>query len=430
MPRFNRKLRFTRQPEYVFHHPLIRAVAYEAQLKTDRSASHRRVAATIQARDPESLDENAQLIAEHLEAAGDLHAAYAWHMRAATWAMNRDIDAARRSWEHARHIADGLPTDDPGRTAMRIAPRTMLCGSAWRGHADTDISGHFQELRELCTTAEDKPSLAIGMTGLVADHLFHARVRPASRLASEYMELLDSIGDPTLTVALSAVAIFTKLETGETADALRWSQAAIDAAADDPTKGNVIMGCPLAVALALRGLAQCFLGHPGWREDLDRAVAMARTTNPLSHVLVVAYKYAPLITAGVLVADETALHEIDEALHIAERTSDDDTLGNARTALGLALVHRGDPDCERGSQLLHHVRDMSRQQRYSRLESPLIDVYIARERAQARRPGWRPTTNARSHRRFVQARTGPVVRSSHRRSGADAAGPWHRGRSA
>ena len=73
---------FTRQPEYVFHHPLIRAVAYESQLKSDRAELHRRVAAAIEQRDPESVDENAALIAEHLEAAGDLHAAYRWHMRA------------------------------------------------------------------------------------------------------------------------------------------------------------------------------------------------------------------------------------------------------------------------------------------------------------------------------------------------------------
>ena len=36
------QVRFTRQPEYVFHHPLIRAVAYESQLKSDRAELHRR----------------------------------------------------------------------------------------------------------------------------------------------------------------------------------------------------------------------------------------------------------------------------------------------------------------------------------------------------------------------------------------------------
>ena len=76
------QVRFTPSAEYAFRHPLIRAVAYESQLKSDRAQLHRRLAAAIEARDPAAADENAALIAEHLEAAGDLHAAYGWHMRA------------------------------------------------------------------------------------------------------------------------------------------------------------------------------------------------------------------------------------------------------------------------------------------------------------------------------------------------------------
>ena len=196
------QIRFTRQPEYVFHHPLVRTVAYESQLKSDRAELHRRLAAAIQEHDPASADENAALIAEHLEAAGDRHAAYGWHMRAATWATNRDIGAARLSWEKARKIADALPIDEPNRAAMRIAPRTMLCGTAWR--VDVNVAGdRFDELRQLCTAAGDKASLAIGMAGLVGDHAFQDQVREASQLASEAMALIDSIGDPTLTVGLS-----------------------------------------------------------------------------------------------------------------------------------------------------------------------------------------------------------------------------------
>jgi class 3 adenylate cyclase len=116
------QITFTGDPAYVFHHPLIRTVAYESQLKSDRAELHRRLAAAIEARSPASADENAALIAEHLEAAGDGHAAYDWHMRAATWATNRDIAAARRSWERARRIADALPAEDPKRAALRIAP--------------------------------------------------------------------------------------------------------------------------------------------------------------------------------------------------------------------------------------------------------------------------------------------------------------------
>jgi predicted ATPase len=103
---------------------LIRTVAYESQLKSDRADLHRRLAAAIEAREPESADQNAALIAEHLEAAGDGHAAYGWHMRAAKWATNRDIAAARLSWERAEKIADALPAEDPN----WAAPRFPDCG--------------------------------------------------------------------------------------------------------------------------------------------------------------------------------------------------------------------------------------------------------------------------------------------------------------
>ena len=155
---------FTRYPEYVFHHPLIRAVAYEAQLKSDRADLHRRVATAIEQHGGGSLDENAALIAEHFEAAGDLHAAFGWHMRAGAWSNNRDVAASRVSWDRARQVADALPDDDPDRTPMRIAPRTILCATDWRVNAD-DSAIRFDELRELCTPADDQKSLAIGMSG-------------------------------------------------------------------------------------------------------------------------------------------------------------------------------------------------------------------------------------------------------------------------
>src|SRR6185437_5959143 len=102
------QVRFTPRAEYAFRHPLIRAVAYESQLKSDRAQLHRRLAAAI-----EQHDQNAALIAEHLEAAGDPRAAYAWHMRAGEWSRIRDITAARTSWTRARDVADALFTDDP-----------------------------------------------------------------------------------------------------------------------------------------------------------------------------------------------------------------------------------------------------------------------------------------------------------------------------
>jgi class 3 adenylate cyclase len=375
------QITFTRQPEYVFHHPLIRTVAYESQLKSDRAELHRRVAAAIESRDPTAAEENAALIAEHLEAAGDLHAAYGWHMRAATWATNRDIAAARLSWERARRIADTVPADDPNRAAMRIAPRTMLCGIAWRVHLDV-AGARFEELRELCAAAGDKASLAIGMAGLVLDHAFRARLREASRLASEAWALAESIGDPTLTVGLSFALIFAKHQSAEYSDVLRWSQRVIDLADGDPSKGNFMIGSPLAFALTTRAYARFCLGHPGWGDDLHHGLAMARSADPLSHAAVVTYVYFAGTPFGVLRPDDSAVREIEDALRIAERSSDDLALAFTRMTLGVALVHRQThADRDRGQQLLAEVSEVFVRGGYNLGELPLVTVYLVRERA-------------------------------------------------
>jgi class 3 adenylate cyclase len=372
---------FTGQPEYVFHHPLVRTVAYESQLKSDRAQLHRRVAAAIQSRDPAAVVENAALMAEHLEAAGDLHAAYGWHMRAATWATNRDIGAARLSWERAEKIADALSADDPNRAAMRIAPRTMLCGIAFRVHLNV-AGDRFEGLRELCTASGDKASLAIAMAGLVVDRAFHGRVREASRLASEAMALIESIGDPTLTVGLSFAAIYAKFESGEWADVLRWSQQVIDLADGDPSIGNFIVGSPLARALTTRAMARYCLGRPEWRDDLGHGVALARSADPASYATVVTYVYFTGIPHGALRPDDRAMREIEDAIRIAERSGDDLALSNAQMALGFALVHRPSAaERDRGQTLLAELGAAFPGRGRHLCDVPLVEAYLAREKA-------------------------------------------------
>ena len=242
------------------------------------------MAAAIEQQNPGSLDEKSALIGEHVEAAGDLHAAFDWHMRAGAWSNNRDIAAARVSWDRARQVADALPDDDPDRTAMRIAPRTILCATGWRVHAN-DSHVRFEELRELCTLAGDKTSLAIGIAGPIQVHYERGEIQQASRLASEQLALLESIGDPSLTAQAGFSAMGIKAQIGELVEALRWSQATIDWAGGDLTKGGLIIGSPLAWAKLVRGTAGWWFGRRGWREDLDEAFAMAESADAMTLAL-------------------------------------------------------------------------------------------------------------------------------------------------
>ena len=106
---------FLPEPVYVFRHPLVRTTAYKSQLAATRTAAHKRLAEAIQQRDPDAHGENAALIAAQLQAAGELHKAYSWHMRAADWLQTRIIYAAQLSW--------------PTRTAdLRLPPRRDVHG--------------------------------------------------------------------------------------------------------------------------------------------------------------------------------------------------------------------------------------------------------------------------------------------------------------
>jgi class 3 adenylate cyclase len=367
----------TPRREYAFRHPLIRAVAYESQLKSDRARLHRSLAIAIEEQDPNAADANASLIAQHSESAGDLDGAYAWHMRAGAWSAVRDLRAARRSWDRARQIADVLIAGDRSRTALGIASRTLLCGSAWRVNAG--IEDHFEELRQLCALTGDKVALVLGMTGVAMDQIRHGRVDEASRMASEYMTLVESIEDSTLTVRVTPAALYTKYEAGDMVDVLRWSQRVIDLVEGDMAGAGFSTNSPLAAAFVARGNVRLNFGFDGWRDDLDRAVAVARRAEPMARAAIVDMAFAPAIVTGARLPNDDVLREVEEALQVAEQAADDIALGSARLAHGLVLVYRGGPDAERGLNLLLQVRDMCMQERFLPSVAPQVECYVARQ---------------------------------------------------
>jgi hypothetical protein len=183
-------------------------------------------------------------------------------------------------------------------------------------------------------------------------------------------------------VGLSFPALYAKIECGEWSDVLRWSQRVIDLADGDPFKGNFIFGSPLALALGSRGTARYSLGRPGWREDLRHGLDMARGADPLTYAGVAALGYFPGIPNGALAADDRAVRDIEDALGIAERAGNDMAPAFARMALGVALVHRQTAaERDRGLTVLAEVSDVLARHAHNLGDRPLVEVYLARERA-------------------------------------------------
>ena len=262
---------------------------------------------------------------------------------------------------------------------MRIAPRTLLCASAWLAGGSMADTG-FDELRDLATAAGGKVSLATGMAGWLAALVVHSRFREASPLASELTNLLESIGDPTLTLGLLYGALAAKFERAEMTEVVHVAQRMIDLANGDAAKGNLVIGSPLTGAIMLRGCARCFLGDPDWRGDVDQAITMVRAFEPSLRAIMLLYKYR-LVANGVWLPDAAALQETGEVLEIAERSGHDLTLACARYVHGRALAAHGGPRFDDAIDLLAAAREAALRERFTLHVATLVDLFFANEKA-------------------------------------------------
>jgi hypothetical protein len=133
---------------------------------------------------------------------------------------------------------------------------------------------------------------------------------------------------------------------------------------------------------------------------------MARSSDPYSYATAATYVYLVGMAYGVLTADDRALHETEDALRVAERSGDDFALRVARMTLGVALLHRKTaPEHDRGQQMLAKVMDVFLRREGALGELPLVNVYLARERARrGDLDGAIPLIRATADHRFLDGR--------------------------
>ena len=361
---------------YEFRHPLIRTVAYDSQLKSEPrrfapAPGHRHRVAR-----PGSRRRNAALIAEPLRGrrrSPPPTAGTCGQVAGRAFAISKRHDQLGKP---ARVTADQLPADEPNRLAMRIAPRTMLCGNAWRIGGTVDDAG-FDELRELTAAADDKVSLAGGMAGFLGALYFNDRIREAGALASECAGLIESINEPVLMVSMLTGPMGALFQAGAMHETMRLANLLIGIADGDATMGNLVVGSPLSIGLMERGGAKFFLGQPGFAEDVDHAFATAQGVDPACLAMAAMFMTEP-VAHGAVLPDDTALHQTAEALSLAEESGDDFALASALFAHGVLLIHAEGADSETGYELLAKTREMAVAHRFMRVGISMVDIQFAK----------------------------------------------------
>lgn len=370
---------FIPRQAYRFRHPLVRTVAYESQLSADRAQTHRKLAAAIEARDPDLADENAALIARHLEAAGELGRAHRWYMRAAEWLRSRDLAAARAEWESARRIADRLPDDEAGVLAMRIAPRTMLISTALYVGDDLDADKRYREFRDLTLQAGDLKSLAIAMAGRIMSFTLNDnRVPEAAVLAAELEETVTEIecdaGTRSILLISVAVAMFTNCEFD---DALRVIDAILGLSFDEPTM-------EIAGANTLRGYIEICRGdHEQGRAHIKEGVGQARELHPANYTILLNL-WATLVVLGFYKPGDLVV-ELRDALGRAEAFGDISAIITAQCAYGSVLLRAERASHEEAIDVLKHAHGNIEKYQVSSLWLAIIEADLAVDAAHAGR---------------------------------------------
>jgi hypothetical protein len=108
---------------------------------------------------------------------------------------------------------------------------------------------------------------------------------------------------------------------------------------------------------------------------------MARRSTQATFAGVVTWAYSFAIQHGVLLADDSALRAIEEAVQAAEASSNGVSLSLAKYTLGVALLSRdAAADRHRGLEVMVQNRDMWLRE-HALFMIPVVDLLAARERA-------------------------------------------------
>ena len=141
-----------------------------------------------------------------------------------------------------------LSADEPDRMPMRIAPRTLLCGTAWRVDGNVDAPALMNYANSAPWRGQNVPcdrhGWAVDGSGSTANF-----VRQRDWRQNTATSRLDRRPELTVGLAVRRIPISTNREIADAADGTdrhRFGHG-------DPTMGNLIVGSPLALALVTRG---------------------------------------------------------------------------------------------------------------------------------------------------------------------------------
>jgi predicted ATPase len=183
---------------YRFKHALIQDAAYASLLKSTRQRLHQQIVQLCEARFPEVVATQPEVVARHCTAAGQDEAAIAYWQRAGQRALQGSAHA-----EAVAHLTQGLAVlttlpETPARLQQELDLQVALGPAlfATKGYAAPEVERAYARARELCAQLGDTPQLFPVLRGLMQYYQGRGQVQTATQLGEQLLRLAHAQPDP------------------------------------------------------------------------------------------------------------------------------------------------------------------------------------------------------------------------------------------
>ena len=142
----------TSSDAYVFKHSLVRDAAYDTMVRPTRQRVHTQIATVLEGRFAALAQQQPEVIAQHLEAGGDLHRALQWWHTAADRALRRAAYAeAAQQLEHGLLVLERLPASTARRQVeVQLLTTLGTVQFSTRGYGAPEVERTFARAQEIC----------------------------------------------------------------------------------------------------------------------------------------------------------------------------------------------------------------------------------------------------------------------------------------
>jgi predicted ATPase len=186
--------------KYIFKHALVQDAAYASLLKSTRQQYHQQVARMLEARFPDTVETEPELVAHHYTEAGCSAQAVGYWQQAGQRAIQRSANV-----EAIAHLRQGIALlttlpDTPERVQSELTLQTTLGPALMttKGFAAPEVAAIYNRARELCQQAEETPELFPVLWGMWLMYLARAEHEMARELGEQCLSLAQRLDAPAL----------------------------------------------------------------------------------------------------------------------------------------------------------------------------------------------------------------------------------------